>query len=72
MKMKMTFWNVRGLNDSHKHLVVKSLLHEWKCDVVCLQETKIASMNRKMVCSLWSYPFVDWVALNADQRPVKF
>lgn len=48
MKMKMISWNVRGLNDSQKRLVVKSLLHEWKCDVVCLQETKIAGMDKKM------------------------
>ena len=24
-------------------------------------------MNRRMVCSLWSCPYVDWVALDADQ-----
>ena len=52
MKIKMILWNVRGLNDPRKRLVVKNLMQEWKCDVVCLQETKIASMNRKLVCSL--------------------
>ena len=41
MKIKMILWNVRGLNDPKKRLVVKNLLREWKCDVVCLQETKI-------------------------------
>ena len=46
MKIKMISWNVRGLNDPRKRLVVKNLLREWKCDVVCLQEMKIASMNR--------------------------
>ena len=56
MKIKMISWNVRGLNDPQKRLVVKNLLREWKCDVVCLQETKIASMNRQLVCSLWSCP----------------
>ena len=66
MKIKMISWNVRGLNDSRKQLVVKNLLREWKCDVVCLQETKIASMNRQLVCSLWSCPYVDWAILEAD------
>ena len=47
MKIKMISWNVRGLNDPRKRLVVKNLMQEWKCDVVCLQETKIASMNTK-------------------------
>ena len=52
MKLKMISWNIRGLNDPHKHLVVRNLLREWKYDVVCLQETKIARMDRQMVCSM--------------------
>ena len=67
MKKKMISWNVRGLNDPRKCLVVKNLLREWKCDVICLQETKIASMNRQLVCSLWSCPNVDWAVLEADR-----
>ena len=46
MKIKMISWNVRGLNDPRKRLMVKNLMREWKCDVVSVQETKIASMNR--------------------------
>ena len=46
MKIKMISWNVRDLIDPRKRLMVKNLLGEWKCDVVCLQETEIASMNR--------------------------
>ena len=67
MKIKMISWNVRGLNDPQKRLVVKNLLREWKCDVVCLQETKIASMNRQLVCSLWGCPYVDWAVLEAER-----
>ena len=36
MKLRMVSWNVRGLNDVRKHLVVRNLLQEWNCDVVCL------------------------------------
>ena len=54
MKIKMISWNVRGLNDPQKRIVVKNMLREWKCDVVCLQETKI-------------FPYVDWAVLEADQ-----
>ena len=43
MKITMILWNVRCLNDPRKRLVVKNLLRKWKCDVVCLQETKIAA-----------------------------
>ena len=63
----MMSWNVRGLNDSRKRLVVRNLLLEWNFGVVCLQETKLAGMDRQLICSLWSCPYVDWVALDADQ-----
>ena len=42
--------------------MVKNLLKEWKCDIVCFEETKLDSVNVK---SLWSIPFVDWEALDA-------
>ena len=67
MKLKMVSWNVRGLNDPQKRLIVRNLLWEWNCDVVCLQETKLAGMDRQLVCSFWICPYVDWVALVADQ-----
>jgi len=67
MKLRMVSWNVRGLNDARKRLVVRNLLQEWNCDVVCLQETKLASMDRQLICSLWSCPYIDWVALDANQ-----
>jgi len=67
MKLKMISWNVRGLNNLRKHLVVKNFLREWNCDVVCLQETKLVGMDRQIVCSLWSCPYVACVALDADQ-----
>ena len=67
MKLKMISWNVRGLNDSQKRLVIRNLLREWKCDVICLQETKLDGMDSQMVCSFWSCPYVDWAVLDADQ-----
>ena len=67
MNLKILSWNVRGLNDCQKRSIVKNLLREWKCDVICLQETKLFGLDRQMVGSLWSCPFVDWVALDAIQ-----
>ena len=67
MKLRMVSWNVRGLNDAQKRLVVRNLLREWNCDVVCLQETKLASMDRQLICSLWSCPYIIWIVLDADQ-----
>ena len=48
-------------------MVVRNLLREWNCDVVCLQETKLEGMDRQLICSLWSCPYIDWVALDANQ-----
>jgi len=67
MKLKMISWNVRGLNDAQKRLVVRNLLWEWKYDVICLQETKLVDIDRQMVWGLWCCPYVDWVVLDADQ-----
>ena len=56
-----------GLNDSQKRLVVRNLLREWKCDVVCLQERKLAGIDRQLICGILGCLYVDWVALDADQ-----
>ena len=67
MNLRLLSWNVRGLNNPRKRLVCKNLLKEWKCDIVCLQETKVASIDTAFVRSLWGSPFIDWVALDAVQ-----
>ena len=65
MNLKILSWNVRGLNNFHKRVIVKILLKEWKGDVICLQETKLNSTNSTVVKSLWGSPFVDWPVLDA-------
>ena len=37
MNLKILSWNVRGLNNFHKRVIVKILLKEWKGDVIFLQ-----------------------------------
>ena len=41
MKLKMVSWNVQGLNDSRKCLVVRNLLREWNCDVVSFKKLSL-------------------------------
>ena len=65
MSLLLLSWNVRGLNNSQKREVCKNLLKEWKCDIVCFQETKLSSLNYFVVRSLWGSPFLDWVVLDA-------
>jgi hypothetical protein len=65
MNLKICSWNVRGLNDNNKRLQVRYLLKSWKADIVCLQETKLDLIDRKIVRSLWGIPHVDWVYLGS-------
>ena len=67
MTLRLLSWNVRGLNNSQKIEVCKNLLKEWKCDIVCFQETKISSINVAFVWSLWGSPFIDWAILDVVQ-----
>lgn len=43
-KLKILSWNVRGLGDFEKSLVVRNVIRSSRCDIVCLQETKIADL----------------------------
>ena len=65
MKLRIVSWNVRGLNNPRKREVVKNLLRGWKCDVVCLQETKLAAVDLTIIRSLWGIMHVGWEVLNA-------
>ena len=67
MSLRLLSWNVRGLNNPKKMEVCKNLLKEWRCDIVCLQETKLSSLNSTLVRSLWGSPFIDWAVLDAVQ-----
>ncbi|KAG2682772.1 hypothetical protein I3760_11G205400 [Carya illinoinensis] len=66
MKPKIVSWNVRGLNEVNRRSQIRHLLREWNADIVCLQETKLKLINRKMVRSIWSWLYVDWVYLAAQ------
>ncbi len=65
MNTTIISWNVRGLNDGSKRLQVRNLLHSWKADIVCLQETKLAGVTPALIRSLWRGKIVDWVCLDA-------
>ena len=59
MSLRLLSWNVRGLNNPQKWEVCKNLLKEWKCDIVCYQETKLTSISSSVVRSLWGSSFLD-------------
>uniref|UniRef100_A0A2N9HB65 Reverse transcriptase domain-containing protein n=1 Tax=Fagus sylvatica TaxID=28930 RepID=A0A2N9HB65_FAGSY len=45
---------------------IKNVLKLWKGEVVCLQETKLESISRSVVQSLWSNRFADWKYLESE------
>ena len=65
MNIKLLSWNVRGVNESRKRKVIKSVVRKQKVDLFCIQETKIQLMSESVVRSLGSGRFLEWKALNA-------
>ncbi|KAG2666855.1 hypothetical protein I3760_15G085500 [Carya illinoinensis] len=63
MKPKIVSWNVRGLNKLNKCFRIKNFLREWRADIICLQETKLKYVTRRIVRSIWSCTYVDWAYL---------
>jgi exonuclease III len=52
MNLKIVSWNVRGLNDKDKCIRLSHLLRMWKTNIICLHETKLTDINRKVIQSL--------------------
>jgi exonuclease III len=62
---KVLFWNVRGLNKKARRDSVRVVINNTKPDIVCLQETKKASISRHMILSLLGSDFEEYVVLPA-------
>ena len=54
------------MNEGGKRLQIRNLLHAWRPDIVCLQETKLEWITRGIVRSIWSCPYVDWLYLGSE------
>ncbi|KAG2684915.1 hypothetical protein I3760_10G097900 [Carya illinoinensis] len=63
MQPRILSWNVREINDVNKRLRIRSLIHSWKVDIVCLQETKLCYVDKNIVRSLWGCSSVGWCYL---------
>lgn len=63
MKPKILSWKIRGINDVNKLLHIRSLIHCWKFDIVCLQETKLGFIDRNIISSLCGCLFMGWAYL---------
>ena len=47
VKLSVLSWNVRGLGDADKCRVVRDLIQSLKLDIVCLQETKLRTVDER-------------------------
>jgi len=55
--------NVRGINDLRKRDVLRSFLRDWKCDLICLQETNLEDVLLSVISSLWGHYYVGFISL---------
>jgi len=63
--VRLLSWNVRGLNDNVKRAMLRNVLREWNCDLVCLQEMKLEAIELTDVRSIWGNQFVGYSVLRA-------
>ncbi|KAG2614093.1 hypothetical protein PVAP13_4KG377902, partial [Panicum virgatum] len=52
-------WNVRGLNNAARRKVVRDLVQDNCSTIVCLQETKMQTIDRAVVCESLGQRFAD-------------
>ena len=58
-------WNVKGINDRDKRVLLKNFLRDWKCDLICLQETKLEDVELSDICSIWGNQHVGFAIVKA-------
>lgn len=56
-------WNVRGLNSSARQDSVRTILESTRCDIVCLQETKMPAISRRVLLSALGADFTGYIDL---------
>jgi len=57
---------VRVINDRDKRLLLKNILRDWSCNLVCIQETKLEEVKLSDIRSIGRNQSMDFVALKAQ------
>ena len=65
LMFKLLSWNVRGINNRDKRLLLKNVLRDWRCNLICIQETKLEEVQLSVICSIEGNQSMDFVALKA-------
>jgi exonuclease III len=62
---KIMIWNVRGLNSFARQDSVRTLIASSRADIVCLHETKMATVSQRVLLSMLGSDFSRHVELPA-------
>lgn len=57
--MRIASYNIRGLGGRIKKNAIRSLIKNEKLDFICIQETKMETMNSVLCQSIWGNSDVD-------------
>ena len=60
-KLSILSWNVRGTNKGVNRLNIRTIVSECKAMVLCVQETKRAQWNERLIGSLGMRGDVEWI-----------
>lgn len=58
--MKILSFNVRGLGNPAKRRVIRDLVTREQVECLCIQETKIQSIDNRLCAQLWGDAEFDW------------
>lgn len=59
MDISLLNWNVRGLNNPARRRAVQNRVRDLGCNIICLQETKIADFSRALITETLGPRFYD-------------
>jgi len=62
-------WNVRGINDRDRRLLLKNILRDRSCDLVCIQEAELEDVKLSDIHSIVGNQSIDFVAFKAQGPP---
>lgn len=62
----MICWNVRGLNEKEKRLVVRQSIKMEKPHIICIQETKWCSLRRDWIKQTCGHSYDMFTAIDVD------
>lgn len=60
-KVKIISWNIKGLGSPTKNFSIKEVLRKYKANVIMLQETKKAFIDKKCFHTMWGGRNRDWI-----------